>query len=362
MKYTKNKAEFTLLLLSMLLYVGMPYVVFGARISSQTKKVASASTVKYLPQTKSITYFYGGGTLMNAEDDNGDMSSYLNRTVRTIIDVKNKAVVDSQCLFTDGKNVISQTDSTGTDVEKTQQYNAFGVVVNFEKPANAPKANSHALTIADNPFAYDGYYSDPESNLYYLNARYYSPTLMQFISMDTYDLANRYGYCDGNPIGNEDPTGHSVIGGLGDFGIRSLAEGFVPGWGPYVAYENNEKGVFIATAILDAISVLGMCGIAYKAIERRAVKNASNNLEEFLLKENEYSSLKRQDSIHQQEIENKENVATLPNVITIMKGGGIAYLSDVGVSTVHMFDVDGTIIKELDKNYFQDRSTTCQTN
>ncbi len=46
---------------------------------------------------------------------------------------------------------------------------------------------------------------------------------MQFISMDTYDLANRYGYCDGNPIGNVDPSGH--MSGLSNFFVQFTAGG-----------------------------------------------------------------------------------------------------------------------------------------
>jgi RHS repeat-associated protein len=70
--------------------------------------------------------------------------------------------------------------------------------------------NNSSLTINDNPFKYSGYYSDSESGLYYLKARYYSPELMRFINRDTYDLSNRFAYANGNPIKNVDPTGHSA--------------------------------------------------------------------------------------------------------------------------------------------------------
>ncbi len=188
--------------------------------------------VDSIQPTSTITYFYNGSTLMNAEDNNGDMSTYLDRTVRTIVNVNTQTVLDTQCLFTDGKNVIAQTDSTGTNITSTQQYNAYGQPVNYTSGGDSqiPKSTNQPLSIATNPFQYDGYYYDQESGLYYLNARYYSPTLMQFISMDSYDLANRYGYCDGNPIGNEDPTGHNwedilgwISNGLGAAGgINSL--------------------------------------------------------------------------------------------------------------------------------------------
>ncbi len=210
---TEHKFIFILMFL-MMFYVFIPCILQAAP--------SSYKSVNMISQTASITYFYNGSTLMNAEDDNGDMSTYLDRSVRTIVNVNTQAVVDTQCLFTDGKNVISQTNSTGTTVTSTQQYNAFGQLVNYNNSPSAfakasadksttsheSQATSNDLSLSTNPFQYDGYYYDPESSLYYLNARYYSPTLMQFISMDSYDLANRYGYCDGNPIGNEDPSGH----------------------------------------------------------------------------------------------------------------------------------------------------------
>lgn len=41
-----------------------------------------------------------------------------------------------------------------------------------------------------------------------MNARYYSPELMRFISRDSYDLSNRYAYCNGDPVSKTDPSGH----------------------------------------------------------------------------------------------------------------------------------------------------------
>jgi RHS repeat-associated protein len=90
---------------------------------------------------------------------------------------------------------------------------------NYDKPHSLTINNSQ-LTINDNPFKYSGYYSDAESGLYYLKARYYSSELMRFINRDTYDLSNRYAYCNGDPISGSDPTGHksnfwNIFGAVG---------------------------------------------------------------------------------------------------------------------------------------------------
>ena len=67
-----------------------------------------------------------------------------------------------------------------------------------------------------NPFRYRGYYYDEETNLYYLQSRYYDPEIRRFINADdiTYitpeDLngCNLYAYCGNNSVNRWDPTGH----------------------------------------------------------------------------------------------------------------------------------------------------------
>lgn len=72
--------------------------------------------------------------------------------------------------------------------------------------------NSHIGLL--NPFRYRSYYYDNETELYYLNSRYYSPKLRRFINADGYLNANitlltnnLFLYCDNNPIMNEDHNG-----------------------------------------------------------------------------------------------------------------------------------------------------------
>ncbi len=67
----------------------------------------------------------------------------------------------------------------------------------------------------NNPIRYAGYQYDNETDLYYLNARYYDSKIARFLSEDTYagDLndplsLNLYTYCLNNPISYFDPTGY----------------------------------------------------------------------------------------------------------------------------------------------------------
>ena len=66
-----------------------------------------------------------------------------------------------------------------------------------------------------NPFRYRSYYLDFETNLYYLNSRYYDPEIGRFINAD--DISNLtpnilnglnlYAYCLNNPVNTSDEDG-----------------------------------------------------------------------------------------------------------------------------------------------------------
>ena len=67
-----------------------------------------------------------------------------------------------------------------------------------------------------NPIRYRGYYYDNETGYYYLQSRYYDPSICRFINSDTYDYVdntsqlgfNLFAYCGNNPIDFSDHNGH----------------------------------------------------------------------------------------------------------------------------------------------------------
>ena len=73
-----------------------------------------------------------------------------------------------------------------------------------------------------NPFRYRGYYFDTETNLYYLNSRYYDPEIGRFINADSikylesksFNGLNLYTYCVNNPIMLTDPDGNKFFSNL----------------------------------------------------------------------------------------------------------------------------------------------------
>ena len=103
-------------------------------------------------------------------------------------------------------NIIAIYNASGTKVA-SYCYDAWG--------------NCTVLTNTNgigtmNPFRYRGYYLDTETNLYYLQSRYYDSYVGRFINADdagnlgignellSYNL---FGYCGNNPVMGYDPTG-----------------------------------------------------------------------------------------------------------------------------------------------------------
>ena len=76
-----------------------------------------------------------------------------------------------------------------------------------------------AETFGDvNALRYRGYVYDTESGLYYLQSRYYDPTLSRFINADVFTSNgqgllgnNMFAYCLNNPVLHVDPNGESAL-------------------------------------------------------------------------------------------------------------------------------------------------------
>ena len=109
-------------------------------------------------------------------------------------------------------DVMRIFDSCGRLVAR-YAYDAWGNHTVYDANGNAETAYNFIGNI--NPFRYRGYYFDVETGLYYLNTRYYDPSICRFINADdisyiepeTINGLNLYAYCLNNPIMYTDETG-----------------------------------------------------------------------------------------------------------------------------------------------------------
>ena len=136
-------------------------------------------------------------------------------------------------------NIMALLDNNGAVVVE-YKYDAWG---NHE----AEVADEEYSVLAEkNPFRYRGYYYDTETDLYYLQTRYYDPEVGRFISQDDVSYLapdsinglNLYAYCSNNPVMATDPTGTTewwevlliglgaiggaIIGGLGGMAVGAI--------------------------------------------------------------------------------------------------------------------------------------------
>lgn len=129
------------------------------------------------------------------------------------------------------------------------EYDSWGNILSIkDNNDNEITDNNHIALI--NPFRYRSYYYDTETQLYYLNARYYSPKLSRFISIDSQfnrddNLIGYNLYCYGgnNPVNTFDPMGNAFM--FVTAAIGAIAGGIIGG----VAAAKKGKNVWAGAAI-----------------------------------------------------------------------------------------------------------------
>ena len=139
----------------------------------------------------------------------------------------------------DGLGSITEvTTDTGALVER-YEYDVYGAVTIYN-------SNDVTITVSaiDNPYLFTGRRYDPESGNYYYRARYYSPRLGRFLSMDPLGFGsgdyNLYRYAFNNPVNMTDPTGEIVwvplvIGGF--FLTLKIADYAWTAWDTWISYQ-----------------------------------------------------------------------------------------------------------------------------
>ena len=99
----------------------------------------------------------------------------------------------------DEQGSITHVLSEDAEILNHYSYDAFGNII--EKTEKV-----------ENRFYYNGEMLDPVTQQYYLRARFYNLVIGRFTQEDTYygDGLNLYQYCQANPVGYVDPSGHNI--------------------------------------------------------------------------------------------------------------------------------------------------------
>ncbi len=110
------------------------------------------------------------------------------------------------------KNIQGDVEKIVThqgNVAVTYKYDAWGKILS--------ETENNAIA-GLNPFRYRGYVYDPETELYYLQSRYYDPLTGRFLNADDPEYTdtgsgsplstNMFAYCENNPVSGYDPSGN----------------------------------------------------------------------------------------------------------------------------------------------------------
>jgi RHS repeat-associated protein len=185
------------------------YGQLGTNIATSTTPVAAA-----IPAPNSATYRYNGDGLRTSKTVNGATSQFVwDRQASNPL-----LISDSTNYYIYGPDgspleQISQSNAAVTWYHHDQLgstrvlTNAAGAVAGTA--TYDPYGNVTGSTGAVSTLGYAGQYTDTESGLIYLRARYYDPATAQFLTRDPLEAQTRspYGYVNDNPLNGTDPSG-----------------------------------------------------------------------------------------------------------------------------------------------------------
>lgn len=226
----------------------------GNRSTLQSEQIPTDSNVNYVYDNwdrlkqvttidqKQVGYKYNGDDLLVERTENGSTKRYYYD--------ENSNVIAEGSVSTDGSvNKIASYIRNGgslnyrVDDQGNKQYYVLNGHGDVEYLVNSdgdvlnsytydlwgkPISKSEKVT---NPFLYSGEYWDTTTDLQYLRARWYDPSVGRFINEDTYEgditnplSQNFYTYVENNPLSYIDPTGHFPLETSDYIELRNLLD------------------------------------------------------------------------------------------------------------------------------------------
>ena len=179
-------------------------------------------------------------------------------------------------------DVISITDAQGNEIAQ-YEYDAWGGIASISSIGNL---ESGIVLANANPIRYRGYYFDSETGYYYLQSRYYDPSICRFINADIPEVAeiskdiidgmNLFAYCNNDAINQKDATG-LVAGTLTAASIGTILLALVAAIGISWALSKIIRNInysFVASALNDLSRNYYLKTVAIKTLTVGCMKSA----------------------------------------------------------------------------------------
>ena len=175
----------------------------------RTSKSNGSTTYSYKwnenRQLQSMTWNYGYAIF--SYDANG--MPYSVKNYDAILDVERTYLYITSLQG----DVLSIIDASSGATAVTYTYDAWGRLIGKDGTSS-----DYASIYEYNPLTYRGYIYDSETGFYYLQSRYYDPTVGRFLNADSVlsihpssSECNLFRYCNNNPINRIDETGTMAV-------------------------------------------------------------------------------------------------------------------------------------------------------
>lgn len=203
------------------------------------------------------TNYYLDGTSIIFEDRNGNVIYYIRDNENNVIGF----IYNGETYYYKKniqQDVIGIYDNTFNQIV-TYTYDSWGNIISI-----VDTSTNNIGTI--NPYRYRSYYYDNETELYYLNTRYYNPKWKRFINADGIIAANDcitnsnlYFYANNNPISYSDSDGN--------FSFSSLLGEFVPAIVDVVTKVGAKAAASIVGGTITTVAVVAVSFLAIEAVK-----------------------------------------------------------------------------------------------
>ncbi len=188
--------------------VSYTYDASGMRTSKTLTSDGATDTVKYV---------YENGLLLQMQYNHMYFDFIYDANGNPVSMAYRSTVTSSPIYYYYGLNsrgdVIALYYNTGA-IAARYSYDVYGKLLGVTTSSGSQFTAKYAPAVL-NPLRYRGYVYDNETGFYYLQSRYYDPTICRFVNADGYCSTgvgitgnNMFAYCNNNPVMCYDPYGN----------------------------------------------------------------------------------------------------------------------------------------------------------